>query len=105
MVRLNPLGSIALKAHFLVLTLCLFTPSLAASQVNVLTQHNDMGRTGQNLDETVLKTSNVNVNGFGKLFSRAVDGKIYAQPLYVANLTIQGTTRNVVFAATMHNSV
>ena len=75
------------------------------AQVSVLTQHNDVGRTGQNLNEGILTTSNVKVNTFGKLFWRTVDGHIYAQPLYVANLSIQGTTRNVVYVATQHNSV
>jgi uncharacterized repeat protein (TIGR02543 family) len=84
--------------------LALFLPSLAAG-IDVVTQHNDSGRTGQNLSETILTPSNVNVNLFGKLFARAVDGQIYAQPLYLSNLTIQGGTHNVVFVATMHNSV
>ncbi|MGA9797564.1 MAG: IPT/TIG domain-containing protein [Terriglobales bacterium] len=75
------------------------------AQVSVLTQHNDISRTGQNLNETVLNTSNVNVGGFGKLFWRTVDGMIYAQPLYVPGLNIQGKTRNVVYVATQHNSV
>ncbi|WP_350339209.1 Ig domain-containing protein [Geomonas sp. Red32] len=57
------------------------------------------------MSETVLTTANVSVSTFGKLFSRSVDGQIYAQPLYLPNVTIQGTSRNVVFAATMHNSV
>lgn len=78
---------------------------LASGQVSVLTQHNDVARTGQNPNETVLKTSNVNVVQFGKLFARTVDGEIYAQPLYVQGLTVGGKTRNVVFVATEHNSV
>jgi hypothetical protein len=53
----------------------------------------------------VLNTSNVNLSTFGKLFSRAVDGQIYAQPLYVPNLSVAGTTRNVVYVATQNNSV
>ena len=77
----------------------------ANAQVSVITQHNDPSRTGQNLSETTLTTSNVNVSNFGKLFWRTVDGYIYAQPLYVPNLNIGGATRNVVFVATEHNSV
>ena len=80
-------------------------PVKASSGVNVLTQHNDVQRTGANLSETTLNTSNVNANSFGKLFSRSVDGYIQAQPLYVSGMTIGGKTRNVVFVATQHDSV
>ncbi len=74
--------------------------------INVLTQHNDNSRTGANLQEVMLTTSNVNQRQFGKLFERQVDGEIYAQPLYVGNLTIPNKgTHNVVYVATMHNSV
>jgi len=64
-----------------------------------------LARTGQNLNESVLNTSNVNVGSFGKLFWRTVDGQVYAQPLYVPNLPVGGTTRNVVYVATQHDSV
>src|ERR1700756_4218023 len=85
--------------------LMLFFAICAGAQVSVLTQHNDNGRSGQNLDETTLNTSNVNQSSFGKLFWRTVDGFIYAQPLYVPGITIQGETHNVVYVATEHNSV
>ncbi len=88
-----------------VLILTLFSAIPATCQVSVLTQHNDNARTGQNLNEATLNTSNVNQNSFGKLFWRTVDGFIYAQPLYVPGLTIQGATHNVVYVATQHNSV
>src|ERR1022692_4572609 len=91
------------KANLLILTL--FSAVLGFGQVSVLTQHNDNARTGQNLNETVLNTSNVNQNSFGKLFWRTVDGFIYAHTLYVPGLTLQGAPHNVVYVATQHNSV
>lgn len=81
-------------------------PAASAAVVHVLTQRNDNRRTGNNLRETRLNTRTVNTRQFGKLFSREVDGDIYAQPLYVSNLKFaKGRTRNVVFVATAHNSV
>lgn len=71
----------------------------------VTTYHNDNARTGQNLNETTLTTSNVNASGFGLLFILAVDGKVDAQPLYLSNLNISGGTHNVLFVATEHGSV
>ena len=85
----------------LLLAVCL----QVSAQVAVTTQHNDNSRTGQNLNETILNTSNVNVSSFGKLFFRTVDGQIYGQVLYVPGLTIKGTVRNVVYVATQNNSV
>jgi len=65
-------------------------------------------RQGGNTQEYALATSGVtavNASNFGKLFSCAVDAPIYAQPLWVAQMTISGGTRNVVFVATAHDSV
>src|SRR4051794_17156740 len=73
--------------------------------VSVLTQHNNIKRTGWNDVEKVLNAGNVNRMSFGKLFSRSVDDKIYAQPLVVSGLTRNGVTRNVLFVATANNSV
>jgi hypothetical protein len=73
--------------------------------ISVLTQHNDNTRAGLNNRETVLTTSNVNTAQFGKLFSLAVDDQVYAQPLVVGNLSIASGTHNIVFIATVNNTV
>jgi hypothetical protein len=71
-----------------------------------LTGGNDNYRTNANLNETILTPSSVKSASFGQLFSLSVDGQIYAQPLYQQNLTMaDGSLHNVVFIATMHNSV
>lgn len=74
----------------------------------VSTYLNGNSRQGGNLQEHALTTSGpttVNSTNFGKLFSCTVDGAIYAQPLWVANLTIAGAKHNVVFVATQHDTV
>ena len=81
-------------------------PATLLGAVAVTTHHNDYNRTGANLNETVLTTSNVNVSSFGKLFSRTVDGQIYAQPLYAPNIVVSGLgPRNIIYVCTEHNSV
>ncbi|GHF72938.1 hypothetical protein GCM10010218_62670 [Streptomyces mashuensis] len=80
--------------------------STARPPACVTTQHNDNLRTGANLLETALHPGSVGPGTFGKLFTRAVDGHVYAQPLYVpADRLPGGHGRNVVYVATMHNSV
>lgn len=76
-----------------------------ASKVNVSTWHMDNARSGLNSSELALTPANVATPGFGKLFSYLVDGYLYAQPLYMSNLSIGGSTHNVVFAATENASV
>jgi Chitobiase/beta-hexosaminidase C-terminal domain len=80
-------------------------PGLLQAQVSVTTYHNDNARTGQNTQETTLSPTNVNSSQFGKLFTTVVDGYVYAQPLYLSNVSIQGGTHNVLYVATEHNSV
>jgi len=71
----------------------------------VTTYHNNLSRDGTNTKEYALTTSNVNTASFGKLFSCAVDGEVYAQPLWAPNLSIGGGNHNVVFVATENDSV
>jgi hypothetical protein len=71
----------------------------------IYTFHNDLARTGQNLQEYALTPTLVASGNFGLRWSCAVDGDVYAQPLYVANLAIGGGTHNVLFVATQHDSV
>jgi hypothetical protein len=71
----------------------------------VYTYHNNLSRDGSNPSEYALTTTNVTPTTFGKLFSCGVDGAIYAQPLWAANLTVGGVKRNVVFVATQHDSL
>jgi hypothetical protein len=73
--------------------------------VSVLTQHNDNTRAGWNDNETALTTSNVNVQHFGALFTLPVDDQVYAQPLVVGGLAIGNSRRNVVYVATVHNTL
>ena len=99
-----------MSKHFFVLSnsflLALVFSSIAAvAQVNVYTRSNDNSRTGQNLQETILTPAIVNSTNFGKLYTIPTDGQIYAQPLYVSNLAIAGGTHNVVFVASMLNTV
>lgn len=80
--------------------------ALSSSATDVVTYHNDIARTGQNLREIILTTSNVNSSTFGKLFAFPVDGIIDAQPLYLSSVSIPGKgTHNVVFTVTENDSV
>ena len=80
---------------------------LASGQAtNVLTQHNDLERSGANPNETILTTATVNSSTFGKVFSLPIDGFTYAQPLYASGINIPNHgVRNVVYVATAHDSV
>lgn len=94
---------LAAATAFLLLGLC----SAVSAQVSVTTYHNDNARTGQNTSETILTPSNVNPTQFGRLFigGVALDSWSAAQPLYVPKVKIGDVTHNVVYVATLNNSV
>jgi hypothetical protein len=73
---------------------------------DVVTYHNDVARTGQNLTEAILTTSNVTSAKFGKLGFYSADGLVDAQPLYTSNVAVPSKgTHNLLIAATEHDSV
>ena len=97
MASLTRCKSIALVPIFLL---------LPRSEAQILTAQYDNARTSATLHETVLTPANVNPAHFGKIFSFAVDGDVYAQPLYLQRVEVPGKgTHNVVFIATEHDSV
>src|SRR5215472_8622757 len=78
----------------------------ATTSVDVLTYHNDKGRTGQNLNETELTPSSVNSATFGKLGSYTLDGRVDTQPLYASQVAVPGKgTPNLLIVPTEHDSV
>jgi outer membrane protein assembly factor BamB len=72
---------------------------------NVLTRGYDNRRTGANMAETTLDVGNVNPNQFGKVFELPVDDQVYAQVLYASSVSTPVGVRNVLYVATVNNSV
>ncbi len=90
------------------------TPTATATPLvltDVLTYHNDIGRTGQDLTESILTTTNINnvtnpTPAFGKLYELGVDGLVDAQPLIKTQVAIPGKgTHNVLYVVTENDSV
>jgi len=81
------------------LSVCPAVSQQMPAGVDVLVGRFDLAGTGANTRETILNTANVRAI-FGKLFGYELEGAIYAQPLIVSNLVIDGRPRNVVYVAT-----
>jgi len=77
----------------------------AGADVDVLSYHNDLARTGQNRHETILTPANVNSATFGKVAFLPTDGLVYAQPLYLSHRAVAGGIHNVLYVATEHASL
>jgi len=90
---------------FFVSSVVLCLGSLASAQVAVTTYQNDNYRSGTNTRETTLTLSDVNVSQFGRKAVFNVTGNVYAQPLYVPNVNINGVMHNVLYVATEHDQV
>jgi IPT/TIG domain-containing protein len=103
-VRCAPLLQGRVFAALIVLALL---PALSAhaQPPPVLQRGYDAGVSGATLSETTLTTSNVSSNTFGLVFKLAVDDNIMAQPLYVPNVVINGTSHNVLYVATMSDTL
>ena len=85
---------------------CSALPVCGLAQINVPTERYDDARTGANLSENQLKTTNVDTNHFGKLWSYTVSGSVFAQPLYLKDVpAAEHGLRNLLFVATMNDVV
>lgn len=70
------------------------------------TYHFDPARDGWNPFETSLTTANVSSGAFGPLFDLQTDGQVYAQPLYVSQLTMPDeSVHNVLYVATTNDTL
>jgi hypothetical protein len=82
------------------------TASGIQSSSGVFSWRNDTMISGINSVETSLTPGTVSSGKFGKLFACAVDGQVYAQPLYMTNVSLPTLgVHNVVFVATENDSV
>ncbi len=89
--------------------LVLLSASTVGAAVNVLTNHNNLANTGENLHEHILNPHNVGGGQFGKLFVTRLNGVDYGQPLFVSHVKIttgphQGV-QNIIIATTSRDAV
>jgi hypothetical protein len=97
-------GTSGSLTHSAPLTLTVQATS-AATPPDVTTYHFDNARDGLNAQETILTPANVNSTQFGKIGFDTVDGKVDAEPLYLAGVNAGGSVRNVLYVATENDSV
>ena len=96
----------SLKKVLFLMPILFANPLPGHAQNDVLTWHNDVARTGQNLSEAILTPALVNSKNFGLIANVVVDGKVDAQPLYASAITLPGQgTHNILYIATEHDSV
>ncbi len=79
--------------------------ALYAQNPAVLTAEYDNNRTTANNSETVLSPATVTPATFGKIGSWALDGQVVGQPLYVPGVGNGSKSTNILYVATMNNTV
>ena len=86
--------------------LSLLCASMSQAAQPVLQRGYDRGLSGALLTETALDTTSVSPATFGLVFKIPVDDNVFAQPLYVPNVTVarQGV-HNVLYVATMGDTL
>jgi hypothetical protein len=72
---------------------------------DAITWRYDNSLDGLNSNETTLTTANVNSTTFGKVGEFSVDGRIDGQVLYLGQISISGTMKNVIYFATENDTV
>jgi outer membrane protein assembly factor BamB len=81
-------------------------PAPTGEGADVLTFHGDFARTGWDAAERTLTPEAVHGGHFGKLWSTAVDGEIYAEPLVASGVASSGAAaRTLVYVVTEHDLV
>jgi outer membrane protein assembly factor BamB len=76
-----------------------------ARKIDVTTFHYDLARTGWNAKERVLTPRSVEKTRFGRWWHTPLDGQVYAAPLVVTGVSVNGRPRDVVIAPTENNTV
>ena len=72
-------------------------PAATPARADITTVSSDNQRTGWDPNESKLSSGAVTGSDFGQLFSTALTGQIYAQPLVVGSTVIVGTEENHVY--------
>src|SRR5262252_1297370 len=86
-------------------TIAVWCVPAARAQVAVLTQRSDNGRNGHVLDSSITPASFAD-GKWKKLTDIAVEGAIYAQPLYEPSRVMSdGLTHKVIYVATARNKL
>jgi hypothetical protein len=98
-------GTSGTLTHAATLALTVQSGQQMTNAPDVTTYHYDVARDGLNSQETILTPNNVNSAQFGKIGFYAVDGKVDAEPLFLANVVVNGAQHNVLYVETEHGSV